>query len=284
MMVTPAEAELTDALIDLKLRTPHLGISKVHALLLQHYPDWVVSEKRTRKILQANGLTNTNSGDAELTSNVPKIPYVPKYTSKEYTPPPPGAPRASLPPLEFPSSRMIKNLDVSQWSPKVEVRWFGDKRGKGLVAVEVMEEGEIVWREDPWIIAPEWEILDLQINSVACGYCTTPLSPESPLVIPCPSTPSSSGPCPIRFCNRLCLARSSKCHPLLCASQNPASVPLLKYARDCHWMALHGLAQVSSRIMLVNQHSEEALRKDWEVVESWAVLGMRERVKCSYLG
>lgn len=289
MMVTPTEAELTDALVDLKLRDPQLGISKIHALLLQHYPDWVVSEKRTRKILQANGLTNTSSSDKEPVSNVPKIPYVPKYTSKDYTPPPPGAPRVSLPPLEFPTSRMIKHLDVSQWSPKVEVRWFGDKRGKGLVAVEEMEEGEIVWREDPWIIAPEWDVLELQMGAVACGYCTTPLSPDSPLVIPCPSAASSSAAassskCPVRFCNRLCLARSSKCHPLLCATQNPASVPLLKYARDCHWMALHALAHVSSRIMLVNEHSEEALRKDWEVVESWAVLGMRERVKCSYLG
>jgi len=32
--------------------------------------------------------------------------------------------------------------------------------------------------------------------------------------------------------------------------------------------------------MLVNEHSEQAMRKDWEVVEiCWAVLGMRERLK-----
>ena len=47
-------------------------------------------------------------------------------------------------------------------------------RGKGLVAVEELEEGEVIWKEDPWIVAPEWEILDLQLNSVACGHCTTP--------------------------------------------------------------------------------------------------------------
>jgi len=288
LTMTPTESELTDALVDLKTRDPHLGISKIHALLLQNYPEWVVSEKRTRKILQAKGLTNSgDSKDKEIPSNVPKIPYIPKYTSKDYTPP--DAPHAPLPPLEYPSSKLIRELDVSQWSPKVEIRWFGDKRGKGLIAVEEMEEGEVIWKEDPWIVAPEWEILDLQLNSVACGHCTTPLNPESPLVLPCPaasSSASTSSPttCPIRFCNRLCLARSSKVHPLLCGVQNPASVPLLKYARDCHWMALHALAHVTSRVMLVNEHSETAMRKDWEVVDSWAVLGMRERVKCSYLG
>ena len=313
MIVTPNEAELTDALVDLKLRDPQLGISKIHALLLQHYPDWIVSEKRTRKILQANGLTNSTStttttgggGSSDehqqrpspLPPTVPRIPYIPKYTSKTYTPPPPGAPRAALPPLEFPTSRVIAKLDVSQWTAKVEVRWFGEKRGKGLVAVEEVDEGEIVWREDPWVVAPEWEVVDLQREGRACGYCTTMFGggeggSSSRLVIPCAGAAAGAAAaggtggcvCPMRFCNRLCLARSSKIHPLLCAAQNPASVPLMKYARDCHWMALNALAHVSSRVMLVNQHSEEAMRKDWEVVDSWAVLGMRERVKCSYLG
>jgi len=315
--MTPTESELTDALIDLKTREPHLGISKIHALLSQHYPEWVVSEKRTRKILQAQGLTNSQQVAGEkdkdnnnkdnkdkkknslLPSNVPKIPYIPKYTSKDYSPPPPSAPHPPLPPLEHPTSKLIplQDLDVSrlrQWNPKpkkIEIRWFGDKRGKGLVAVEEMEEGEVVWKEEPWIVAPEWEIWEMQMGSLACGYCTTPLNLESPLVIPCSAAASSSTTamamatsCPIRFCNRLCLARSSKVHPLLCGVQNPASVPLLKYSRDCHWMALHALAHVTSRVMLVNGHSEEAMRKEWEVVDSWAVLGMRERVKCSYLG
>ncbi len=294
MPVSPSEADLTDALIDLKTRDPHLGISKIHALLLQHYPDWLVSEKRTRKILQAKGLTIVHSSDVEKTSdlpsNVPKIPYVPKYTSNEYTSPASGAPRAPLPPLEYPTSKVISSLDVSQWTPKVSVKWFDSHRGKGLVATEAIEEGEVIWREDPFVLAPEWEIWELQMNGVACGFCSTPLDVGSPLAISCPSASSStattnpSTACSIRFCNRLCLARSSKVHPLLCTTQNPASVPLLKYARDCHWMALHALAHVTSRILLVNQHSEEAMRKDREVVESWAVLGMRERVKCSYLG
>lgn len=123
------------------------------------------------------------------------------------------------------------------------------------------------------------EIYDLQVASKACGFCTTPLNLTSPLLISCPNSP-----CSLRFCNRLCSARSSKTHPLLCPSSNPASVPLLKFARDAQWMALAALIHVTSRIMLVNQHDEEALRFDWDVVQGLAVLGMEDRLKWGFAG
>lgn len=47
-------------------------------------------------------------------------------------------------------------------------------------------------------------------------------------------------------------------------------------------MALHALAQVASRILLVGQRSEEELWRDWAVVQSWAGLGMEERFKYSF--
>ena len=56
----------------------------------------------------------------------------------------------------FPSSRVIDNLDISQWTPKVKVKYFNKKKGKGLVAEKNIEEGEPIWKEDPFIIAPEW--------------------------------------------------------------------------------------------------------------------------------
>lgn len=133
MPFSPPEEELTQAVIDLKSRNPQLGISKVHALLLQNYPDWLVSEKRTRKILQNQGLI---------------------------VPPTPSS--SSLPePAVYPSSRVIQSLDVHQWSPKIDVKYFNKKKGKGLVAISDIEEGESIWREDPFIIAPEWYIFFL---------------------------------------------------------------------------------------------------------------------------
>jgi len=120
----------------------------------------------------------------------------------------------------------------------------------------------------------------MQMKSAACGYCTTPLASDSLLINPCPAS-SSSNFCPARFCNRLCLARSAKTHPLLCPAQNPASVPLLKWARESQWMALNALTQCTSRILLANQIGEATLKADWSIVKGLAVLGMEERFRSS---
>lgn len=122
----------------------------------------------------------------------------------------------------------------------------------------------------------------MQQSSTACNYCTTPLLPDSPLVNPCAAS-SSSSYCPARFCNRLCAARSGKTHPLLCPSQNPASVPLLKYAKDIQWMALHALAQCTSRILQANQLKDPStLNSDWDIVKGLAELGLEDRFKYSF--
>ena len=128
MPTIPQESELINALISLKSKVPSLGISKIHALLLQTYPEWTVSEKRTRKILQTHGLTLS----AQAVSS------------------------DSVEPRIFPSSQVIDRLDVSQWTPKVKVKYFNKRKGKGLVAERNIEVGEHIWKEDPFIIAPEW--------------------------------------------------------------------------------------------------------------------------------
>lgn len=120
----------------------------------------------------------------------------------------------------------------------------------------------------------------MQVAATACSFCTTPFG-DSPLITSCPASTSSS-PCPARFCNRLCLSRSAKNHPLLCSSQNPASVPLLKWARQTEWMALHALAQCTSRILLINQQDQPALEDNWNIIRSFAELGMEDRVKYSF--
>lgn len=125
MSISPHEDELAHALIDLKSRDPQLGISKIHTLLLNNYPDWIVSEKRTRKILQLHGLI--------------------------VAPTPPGG----YEPPVYPTSRIIESLNIQQWSQKVQVRYFNKKKGKGLVASTDIDEGETIWREDPFIIAAE---------------------------------------------------------------------------------------------------------------------------------
>ena len=139
------------------------------------------------------------------------------------------------------------------------------------------------------------EIYDLQLASRACAHCTTPLAnhSSSSLILNCPTTSSTtSSACPARFCNRLCLKRSEKIHPLLCPAQNPASVPLLAFAKKHAWMALHALAQCTARLLLAHQQKQgrqkaggsgdgerEGIREDWGVYCALADLGMEERVK-----
>jgi len=280
MAITPAEPELAFALTQLKAQFPQLGIAKVHARLLETHPDWLVSEKRTRRILQQEGLTLTSA---------PAVP---------------GVDGAETEVIQHPRSKLIENLDVRQWTPKVRVKYFNKKKGKGLVANADIEEGETIWKEDPWVISPEWcvltflrpkrsfyalairEIQDLIQASAACAYCTTPLNLDSPLLNTCPSSSSqsSSTSCNARFCNRLCLARSAKTHPLLCPGQNPAATALLKLAKDSQWMALHALSQSTARLLLSNQLGATAWNTDWAVMSGMAELSLEERYQSGVEG
>ncbi|KAH6909592.1 hypothetical protein BKA70DRAFT_1371651 [Coprinopsis sp. MPI-PUGE-AT-0042] len=239
MAISPADDDLKSALIELKSRNPAMGITKIHALLLKERPEWTVSEKRTKKILQSEGLVSGPSGSATAPQTV------------------------------FPSSKVIPDLD------------FYDKcKGKGLEATAELQEGEVIWKEDPFVISPEWDIYDLVAQGKACALCTTPFS-DTPLVTTCPASSTSSF-CPARFCNRLCLKRSANIHPLLCPSQNPASVPLLKFARASEWMALGALGNCIARILLARQQDDAVFQADWNVMRSFASLGMEDRAKHSY--
>ncbi|KAI0363233.1 SET domain-containing protein [Pilatotrama ljubarskyi] len=245
----PTEEQLKAALLELRSENPALGIAKMHALLLSKHPEWTVSEKRTRKILQTAGLVLNTNG--------------------------------STPGQLYPTSKVIEGLDVTKWTQKVEVKYFGKTKGKGLVAKERIAEGETIWKEDPFVLAPEWNLYDLQMSSHACGYCSTPLT-TSPLIVQC-SASTTAAPCPVRFCSRLCLSRSGRTHPLLCASRNPAAAPLLHFARRNEWMALHALSQLTARVLLAYNQDEKAFEEDWEVVRSLAQLGMEERAKGGWL-
>ena len=212
----------------------------------------------------------------------------------------------------YPSSTLVEGLDIAKWTTTVEVKYFDRRKGKGLVAKEPISEGQVVWKEDPFVIAPEWwsltplssrtqplipflnihrDIYDLQIVSRACAHCTTPLTERllssSSLVQRCTTTSSA---CPARFCNRLCLKRSETTHPLLCPAQNPASVPLLAFARKQSWMALHALARCTARLLLAHQQQgrqraggggseSEGMANDWRVYCALADLGMEDRAR-----
>ncbi|KAJ7730656.1 hypothetical protein DFH07DRAFT_969040 [Mycena maculata] len=238
-MASPGDDELQTALTQLKAANPALGIPKLHALLRTEYPDWAVSEKRMRKVLATIAPPEADTG----------------------------------PP--HPSSQLVEGLDIAQWTPRVDVRLFDKRKGKGLVATQKIKAGETIWLEDPFVIAPQWEIYDKQRAGAACSLCTTLFAHSPEARARCPH-------CPAAFCNALCRKRADKTHPLLCAAQNPSSMPLLRWARSKEWLALHALVQCTARVLLANAAGEAARAADWAVVRGFAVLGMEERAKYSF--
>src|ERR1700709_2122296 len=120
------------------------------------------------------------------------------------------------------------------------------------------------------------EIYDLQLSSQACSYCSSIIREYSPSHVPCGASTTAT-PCAAKYCNRLCRLQAEKVHPLLCSARNPASVPLLAFARKAEWMALHALAQCTARLLLACQKDDVMFDLDWDVVHGFAVLGMEER-------
>jgi hypothetical protein len=130
--ISPPEEDLKTAITSLKKGHPALGIAKLHALVLSENPSWTVSEKRLRRIIknsdsQQQGVDSAAGGTST--------------TSETHV---------------YPSSALVEGLDVAKWTTAIEVKYFDRRKGKGLVAKEPIHEGQVVWKEDPFVVAPEW--------------------------------------------------------------------------------------------------------------------------------
>ncbi|KAJ7938455.1 hypothetical protein B0H13DRAFT_2302012 [Mycena leptocephala] len=64
--------------------------------------------------------------------------------------------RAEFPAWAVSEKRLVAGLDVAQWTPRVAVRVFDRRKGKGLAATAKIAAGEAIWLEDPFVIAAEW--------------------------------------------------------------------------------------------------------------------------------
>jgi hypothetical protein len=147
--ISPAEEHLKAAVASLKKEHPALGIAKLHALLLSENPSWAVSEKRLRRILKNSNPDGPLAQHHELEYATIGTPRGPGPSSSPSTT---GSKAAHV----YPSSTLVEGLDLSRWTTAVEDKYFDWKKGKGLVAKDPISEGQVVWKEDPFIIAPEW--------------------------------------------------------------------------------------------------------------------------------
>ncbi|KAK0208411.1 hypothetical protein DFS33DRAFT_1496957 [Desarmillaria ectypa] len=253
--IVPDDETILSAISIIHSALPGFGTTRLHTAVIDAHPEWkgVVGEKRLRRMIANFKKDEETEGpikDNSASTTKPKTKK--KKKAKAKASPGETYPTSSL----LPGSALTLPLTVA-------VRYFDKQKGKGLVALRRIEEGETLWKEDPWIIAPEWDIFDLQQRAVACAHCTTPFSQSSTLVTSCQH-------CSASYCTRLCLLRSASTHPLLCPGQNTASVPLLKQARSLAWMALHALSRVTARVLLGGE-------QEWDVVKAMAELGMEER-------
>ena len=118
MTTAPPEDELVKVVKELRLEHPSLGAPKLLVILRQKNPEWSLSEKRLRKILQQENLVATAT--------------------------------------VYPVSKIDDRVDASIWTSQVAIKQFEKVKGKGLVAKQKLMEGEILWKEDPWIFASDW--------------------------------------------------------------------------------------------------------------------------------
>lgn len=127
--VSPPDEAVIEAIKLVKDPNPEIGVSKLQSAILAANPAWTLSEKRIRKLLKPPPVTDSEG----LVSN----------------------PKAKETPIH-PTSKLNDDLNVEQWSKKVQVKQFGKARGKGLVAKEDIAEGEAIWKEEPFIYSPQW--------------------------------------------------------------------------------------------------------------------------------
>ncbi|CAG8604932.1 11020_t:CDS:2, partial [Acaulospora colombiana] len=130
--------------------------------------------------------------------------------------------------------------------------------GKGLVLNgdgPDIEEGEILWKEEPWVLTSDWDVLSQLQQTSLCAHCSCPLYLRNPnSIIRCDHCVNASSSSTIRslsaFCNRLCYSRAqSSYHPFLCPGQNPACEPLLELLKANDWSAPHSLARVTGKLL-----------------------------------
>ncbi|KAG8718588.1 SET domain-containing protein 5 [Ceratobasidium sp. 394] len=215
MGVVPTDDELIKIVRSVRAQNSGLGVQKLLAALLVAEPSWSVSEKRLRKVLQK--LKNEEGSDAR------------------------------------PTSSLNPALDVAKYTDKVRPVMFGPEKGKGLVAAQDIGAGEVLWREDPFVYAPPWEIYEAQIGGTACAHCARAFTPSTPpLRVKCPhseQTTSSPHTCRATFCSRLCLTRAGSTHSLLCPVANPACDLLLDFLQKRRWKAAVAFTKCVVRIL-----------------------------------
>lgn len=142
VQLTPNERMVVNEVIQIWKHDPateSLGIAKLHVLVKESQPQWMLSEKRLKTLLKKYGLL----------ANQPKFTYANEITSKP------------TPNLELPAKIKLQSAKT---------------RGKGLYATTQIPKGTLLWEEKPFIFIPPLDHAYLMKIGKACSYCGKLLS------------------------------------------------------------------------------------------------------------
>lgn len=251
-MSSPADDELSAAVAAVRTAHPDLGILKLWGALKEQHPEWTVSEKRFRKVLSSlGGSAASSSGPSVPAGHVAEDELVAQ-------------------------TGLDKTLDIPSLAPKVKAKLFGGTKGKGLVARSKLEQGEMLWQEEPFVAVPDPKIKEYCRDRKLCTHCLSLWAPPPPGVVGCRDCSDAF------FCNRLCMSRGSSSgshHVLLCEGVNPGAAKLNKFMKEREWRSIDAVARILAKWRGERAWGEdgsaEAIEK--RVWESMARMNMRTR-------
>ncbi|SAM09195.1 hypothetical protein [Absidia glauca] len=223
----PEEDALCQSIQQLKIDNPEWGVKSIYNQILKSHQDWQVSEKRVKKIMQTQGLTQS-SGGAQLSivkSGVEDDPSVPV-------------------------SFIDPKLDFQSFSPNVVAKMVDNVTGKGLFAAKDIKKDEIIFMEAPLVYFPPWEGFTLARTGDACGLCCKPFTRAVRVGVRCTK-------CDIMYCNKQCKATAMETfHPLECPGLNPVMGDFMNFCAGERWQAPMAVARMYCHMMLAHQRGE----------------------------
>ncbi|AOA64197.1 Histone H4 methyltransferase [Komagataella phaffii CBS 7435] len=144
--IVPHVRQMVQAVIDLWKEDPDTEdalIGELYYLVKKKNPNWDFTEQQLEKTLKEHGFivdqtlfTFAEQITSTLTPNLSKI------------------------------------FNEEEASFKVD---FSEKSGKGLYAKRDISKGEVLWKEEPFIMVPPIELLRLVKHGKACTYCGKPM-------------------------------------------------------------------------------------------------------------
>jgi hypothetical protein len=238
--VIPNEDELVQLIQNIKLEQPEFGIKKVTQEIVEREPQWQVSEKRVKKYMQLQGLTQ---GSSIIKSGVAEDPSIPV-------------------------SFIDPKLDLKAFE-KVVARMVDPVTGKGLFAAEDVKKDDIFFTEAPFVYFPPWEGFNLARGGNACGLCCKPLLYPN-------STTQHCGKCGVYYCSKQCRSTAwDTFHQLECTNNNPKAGDFINFCQMENWQAPMAVARIYAYYILANQRGE--LEKVMGHIDAFATVDQAER-------